>query len=56
MYLIRKELVVRTDFIECAYYYQAKNACSWASKIAKVLGGFMCFESVDDYKTWKNQK
>ena len=36
--------------------YQAKKACPWASRTAKVCGGFMCFESVTDYKIWKNQK
>ena len=28
----------------------------WAAKIIKVDGGYMAFESLDDYKTWKNQK
>ena len=26
------------------------------SNVAKVCGGFMCFESTNDYNTWKNQK
>ncbi len=28
----------------------------WASKVVKVEGGYMCFESIDDYETWKKQK
>ena len=47
---------MKTTFIETESRYKAKKACPWASRIAKVCGGFMCFESVDDYKTWKNQK
>ena len=47
---------MKTQFIETESRYQAKKQCPWASRTAKVFGGFMCFESVDDYKTWKNQK
>lgn len=24
--------------------------------VAKVFGGYMCFESDNDYRVWKNQK
>lgn len=47
---------MRTKFVECGTRYQAAKECPWASKIAKVCGGFMCFESVDDYKIWRQQK
>ena len=47
---------MKTKFIETESRNKAKKACSWSTTIAKVCGGFMCFESVDDYKTWKNQK
>ena len=47
---------MREKFVECGTRYQAAKECPWASKIAKVRGGFMCFESVEDYKTWRNQK
>lgn len=33
---------------------QAKGS-DWA-KIVKVCGGYAFFETVTDYKTWKNQK
>ena len=47
---------MKTKFIETESRDEAKRACPWAAKIAKVYCGFICFESVDDYKTWKNQK
>lgn len=47
---------MRTEFIECADYRTAYRRAPWASRVAKVCGGFMAFESVDDYETWKRQK
>lgn len=47
---------MRIEFVECKYRYQAKKACPWASVIAKVTGGYRCFESVADYETWRRQK
>lgn len=47
---------MRTKFIECETRYAAKKECPWAAVIAKVDGGFMVFESYDDYEIWKNQK
>lgn len=47
---------MRTQFVECESRKEAENECPWSSKIVKVFGGCMCFESVDDYETWKNQK
>ena len=47
---------MRKQFVECKTKGQAAKSCPWASKIAKVYGGFMCFESVDDYRIWKNQR
>ena len=35
---------------------KAKKIATWASKIVKVEGGYMAFESWTDYQTWKNQK
>lgn len=46
---------MRTKFVECKTRYQAKKECPWVSTIVKVCDGFMCFESVDDYKIWKGQ-
>ncbi len=34
---------------------QARDTAPWAAKIVKVDGGYMAFESIDDYNTWKRQ-
>jgi len=47
---------MRKEFVECASYGTAKRHCPWAAIIARVEGGFMAFESIQDYKTWKGQK
>ena len=47
---------MRTTFIQVETKKEAENECSWAEKIVKVCGGYMCFESADDYRKWKNQK
>ena len=47
---------MRTQTVECKYRYQAVKECPWASRIVKVTGGYKCFESIEDYNTWKNQK
>lgn len=47
---------MRIKFVECKYRYQALKECPWASKIAKVVNGYQCFESSDEFKVWKNQK
>jgi hypothetical protein len=44
------------EYIQTNKKNSAKIQCPWASKIAKVIGGFACFESIDDYKTWSKQK
>lgn len=35
---------------------QAKAECPWACVIIQVEGGYICFESQDDYATWKAQR
>lgn len=35
---------------------KALTEMPWAAIVIKVEGGYMGFESVADYKTWKNQK
>lgn len=49
-------IIMKIKFVECKYRYQALKECPWASKIAKVVNGYHCFESSDEFKTWKNQK
>lgn len=55
-FLIINLLVMRKSFVECKTRYQALKLCPWAASVAKVSGGFFCFESRYDYKVWKNQK
>jgi hypothetical protein len=43
-------------FIECKSRATAKRRAPWATKIMRVEGGFIAFESFDDYRTAKNQK
>lgn len=35
---------------------EARKLAPWAAKVTKVEGGYMAFESVADYATWKKQK
>lgn len=47
---------MRKEFVECRSRSTAGRRCPWAATIAKVEGGYMCFESVADYQTWKGQR
>jgi len=47
---------MRKEFIETENRKEAKEECTWASKIVKVVGGYWCFESISDYEIWNNQK
>jgi len=47
---------MRKELIEVSSYSTAKRRAPWAAVIARVSGGFMAFESVDDYRTWRGQK
>ena len=47
---------MKKEFIETKSRYIAKRKCPWACKVVKVVGGFMAFESWDDYGVWRNQK
>jgi hypothetical protein len=46
---------MRKEFVVCHTRSIAARKCPWAVVIAAVDGGFMCFESRDDYQTWKRQ-
>ena len=46
----------RRELVECDYRKAAEKECPWAAVIIKVDSGFMCFENMSDYMTWKNQK
>lgn len=48
---------MKTYFAQVETRYKAIKECPFTlSNVAKVYGGFMCFESTTDYKMWKNQK
>ena len=47
---------MRKKMVETTSRKTAEKACPWAAKIVKVDGGYMCFESMDDYATWAGQK
>jgi hypothetical protein len=47
---------MKKEFIECKSRSTAKRRAPWACKIVKVEGGFMAFESWEDFEVWHNQK
>jgi hypothetical protein len=54
--MCRGEKKMKTEMIQTESRKEAVNQAPWAAKIVKVDGGYMAFESVADYKIWKNQK
>ena len=51
-----EDRVMRTVFAENCTRRMAAREYPWAALIVKVEGGYLCFESVVDYETWKKQK
>ena len=47
---------MRTKFIAGVTRKQAQIEMAWASKIVMVVGGYLGFESIADYNTWRKQK
>jgi hypothetical protein len=47
---------MRKEMVECKSRETAKRRCPWAAKVVKVEGGYVAFESADDWRIWKNQK
>lgn len=48
---------MRTFFEQVETRYRAIKSCPFTpAHVAKVFGGYMCFESDNDYRVWKNQK
>ena len=47
---------MQQQFVEAKTKKEALAKCPWAEVIVKVEGGYMCFESRQDYETWKRQK
>lgn len=46
---------MRKQFIQTDSRKAAAEACPWACKIARADGGYWCFESISDYRTWRGQ-
>lgn len=56
-----KSIDMRQGFYECVEHNRknrkkAIDEMPYASKVVAVVGGYMGFESWDDYEIWKNQK
>jgi len=47
---------MRQEFVQVETKEEALNDCPWASECVEVDGGFICFESQDDYSTWIGQR
>lgn len=47
---------MRKEFCEVKTRKTAVKRMPWASKIVKVVGGYVGFESWTDYHIWQNQK
>ncbi len=47
---------MRKEFIETTKRHEAVKSCPWAVKIVKVEGGYLAFESIADFETWRRQK
>ena len=43
-------------FIQTESKTAAFATCPWACIVKRVDGGFMCFETLTGYRTWKKQK
>lgn len=50
-------ITMRTFFAQVETRYRAIKDCPFTpAHVVKVLGGYMCFESDNDYRVWRNQK
>lgn len=47
---------LRQMFFQDKSRQETENEAPWAYKIVKVEGGYMAFESPDDYETWIKQQ
>ena len=47
---------MRQQFVQVKTAEQARRECPWAEKVVKADGGYWCFESAQDYETWRKQK
>jgi len=45
---------MKIQFVATRKSWIAQEICPWAEKIISVEDGFMCFESVETFKQWRN--
>lgn len=43
-------------FVQCKSRSTAARQYPGAARIVKVCGGYAAFDTLDDYRTWRNQK
>lgn len=46
----------REMLYDCRSARQARRIAPWAAIVRKVEGGYMAWESVADYDTWRGQR
>ena len=46
---------MRKRFVQAEIEANALAMCPWASEIREAVGGFWCFESIDDAENWDRQ-
>jgi hypothetical protein len=46
---------MRIELVKAKNRKQAFSRCPWAAVIIKVEGGYKCFESMKEYKIWRDQ-
>lgn len=54
--MVKREVGMRKTFIEEKDRRKVIKLAPWAAKAIKVDGGYMVFESVEDWKIWSRQK
>ena len=47
--------ILEQNSLNAAPVLLQKKECPWACRIVSVKGGYMCFESITDYHTWRRQ-
>lgn len=47
---------MRIETVEAKTAAAARKIAPWAARVAKVCGGYKCFESISDYDTWRAQR
>lgn len=52
---ISKPVYSNNVFVECKTRATAKRRTPWASRWAKVEGGWIAFEYINDYELWMKQ-